>query len=318
MIAGKTNPELVATLDLLRRGAKGFRLLDGGAVYFKSESVPLKDLEAAAARWSIEIRGTRVSPHGAALALKAPRIALYQAYGAPMDEGWTRWIFEQYGIGFTTVRNQDLRAGGLNARFDAVIIPDGPPNSIVSGGSGRGGGGEGREGRVPPEYTGGIGQEGVKNLVDFATAGGTVLFFNQASGVCVQHFPGCGTNVLASVPEKDFYGPGSLLSAAVDVKNPIALGADAETPIFFERSPAFNLPANARAVATYTRDNPLLSGWLLGGEKLKGSAALAEVPVGQGRAILFGFRPQYRAQSEVTYKLILNSLLYASATREEL
>jgi hypothetical protein len=58
----------------------------------------------------------------------------------------------------------------------------------------------------------------------------------------------------------------------------------------------------------------LLSGWILGGKYLKGTSALAEEPSGKGRIILFGFRPQYRAQSEVTYKFFFNSLLYASST----
>jgi hypothetical protein len=56
----------------------------------------------------------------------------------------------------------------------------------------------------------------------------------------------------------------------------------------------------------------------LGGEFLKGTSAIAEKPVGKGRIILFGFRPQYRAQSEVTYKFLFNALLYSSSTPEPL
>jgi hypothetical protein len=56
-----------------------------------------------------------------------------------------------------------------------------------------------------------------------------------------------------------------------------------------------------------------LSGWILGGQFLKGTSVIAEEAVGKGRIVLFGFRPQYRAQSEVTYKFLFNALLYSSS-----
>ena len=66
-----------------------------------------------------------------------------------------------------------------------------------------------------------------------------------------------------------------------------------------QRTGTSALPASrVKILAWYPRDkDPLLSGWLLGGDRIKGKAALVEVGMGKGRIILFGFRPQYRGQS---------------------
>jgi hypothetical protein len=109
----------------------------------------------------------------------------------------------------------------------------------------------------------------------------------------------------------EFYCPGAILRVKVDTTSPIAAGLDDPGIVWFEESPAFEVKGG-RAIATYEEENPLLSGWLLGGKRLQGKAALVEVPMGKGRAVLFGYRPQYRAQSWSTYMGFLNAI-YTSA-----
>ena len=192
-----------------------------------------------------------------------------------------------------------------------IVLPDNPPAAITTGRAGRDEGAESGP-KVPPEFTGGLGPEGLAALDVFVKAGGTLVTLNRASGVYAKK-DGSVANVLDGVPPKEFYIPGSILEVDVDPTDPVCFGSPDKLPIFFEMSPAFAVSGVAKAPAYYASDNPLLSGWTLGGAKLNGQGAIAEEPLGAGRLILFGFRPQYRAQSEGTYKLFFNALLLASS-----
>jgi hypothetical protein len=120
-------------------------------------------------------------------------------------------------------------------------------------------------------------------------------------------------NTLAGVSPTDFFCPGSILAAKADATQPLAHGLPEATPVWFEGSAAFAIEKGSVALR-YGGEDQLLSGWLLGSDRLKGGAALVDVPLGKGRVVLFGFRPQYRAQSRVTYAALLNAL-YLSAAR---
>ena len=45
--------------------------------------------------------------------LRAPRVGLYKGWNASMDEGWTRWILEQYGFEPKSLDPKAVRAGRL-------------------------------------------------------------------------------------------------------------------------------------------------------------------------------------------------------------
>jgi hypothetical protein len=229
-----------------------------------------------------------------------------------MDEGWTRWVLEQYAMdkpGYVSLYDRNVRAGNLKAKYQTIIIPDQAPSTILNGY---------RMGIMPADYTGGLGPEGVQALRDFVTQGGTLLFLNRASEFAIEHFKLPLRNVVAGLPRTDFYVPGSILRIELDTSHPIANRMPKESIAWAEDSPVFEVveaknstvPATAvKIVARYpANQNPLLSGWLLGEDRIKGKAALVEVTFGKGRIILFGFRPQYRAQSLATYPLFFNSI----------
>jgi hypothetical protein len=231
------------------------------------------------------------------------RIALFrQSTNQSMDHGWTTWIFDTYKIPYTNITEKDIAAGGLNDRFDAIIFPEGG----LGGGGGRGGGrgaGGGGGGSATDLFTA---------LDAFVKNGGNVLAFNTASSAMISGLKLPVKNVLADVRNTDFYAPGSILGVEINRAHAIARSFTATVPaVWFENGPAFEVSDEAATVvASYPASgNPLLSGWLLGGSKLNGKAALVDVKVGKGHVVLYGFRPQYRGQSVATYPLIWGAIL---------
>jgi hypothetical protein len=230
----------------------------------------------------------------------AKRVAIFRPSASePIDEGWTRWIFDTYRIPFTQITEKDVVNGRLNDRFDVIVFSEG----TVGGGRG------GRGGAAPNAGTNPI----FSPLDTFATNGGTVIAFNTASTAMIDGLKLPVKNVLAGVRNTDFYAPGSILGVEVKRDHPIARGFTATIPaVWFENGPAFEIsdPTQATAVVSYPASgNPLLSGWLLGGSKLNGKAALVDVKRGRGHVVLYGFRPQYRGQAMATYPLIWGAIL---------
>jgi glutamine amidotransferase-like uncharacterized protein len=125
--------------------------------------------------------------------------------------------------------------------------------------------------------------------------------------------------VLAGLPPREFYAPGSILRLKLDPEHPLTDGMPEETIAWFESGPAFEArdQTRVRVVGRYPANaaDVLLSGWILGAGQLAGKAAVVEVRRGSGRVILFGFRPQYRGQSQATYPLLFNALRTAVAGR---
>ncbi len=319
LITDKTNSSYYALFDLLKNGVRAYRLtgagFDPGTIYVPQQTGIAEKLAEIAQKFPVDISAIDQPPSGSALAVALPRIGLYKSWVPSMDEGWTRWILDQNGIPYTSVFDADIRKGDLDGRFDVVVLPDNYPKAIIDG---RNNGDLNARGfpspPTPPQFTGGLGKDGLANLSAFVRAGGTIITLNKASDVYAQKSSANVSDALDSLSRSDFYCPGSILQASVNTSNPIAFGSTSTVPIWFEQSPSFKVEGDARSVVSYADKNPLLSGWILGWQHLNGTSALAEEPVGKGRIILFGFRPQYRAQSEVTYKFLFNALLYASST----
>ncbi len=299
----------IAVNRLLKAGATVRRDPRTGA-FLIDNSGPATSLLPELAR-DLGLPFTDARPRNRSIKLRLPRIGLYQSYLPNTDEGWTRWLLEQFEFPYTTLFNRDIRAGRLLGRFDVVILPDAAPQVIESGFSAVPD--RGSTSLMPPEFSGGLGDPGAEALREFVRGGGVLLTLNRAALYGIERLGAGARNVLAGVSNREFYAPGSLLAADVDTRNPLAFGMENPTAVWCESGPAFEPAAAssnppAKPVVEYPPRNPLLSGWLLGPELIENRSAVMDAPVGRGHIVLFGIRPQYRGQSYATYKLFFNGL----------
>jgi Zinc carboxypeptidase len=248
------------------------------------------------------------------------RVGLYKSWMASMDEGWTRWVFDTFGVPYRTLLDRDVRKGGLRAGYDVIILPSQSAKEIIEGNA---------PGSYPAEYTGGITTAGVENLRRFVEAGGTLICFDASTELAIKYFTPLSVkgnaasaaaaagrapfplrNVLEGVKSSDFYCPGSILSLDVETTHPLAKGLPQKVDAYFINSSAFEVvdAQSVRVIARYAQQGVLRSGWLLGEGRIAGKVALAEVPRGRGRVILFGFRPQHRGQTWGTFPFIFNAI----------
>jgi hypothetical protein len=260
-------------------------------------------------------------------ALKAPRIGLFQSWRGNMDEGWTRYVFDDLGVPYKTLHNADIKGtkekkADLRADFDVIVFADENTNTIKGARPSAGAaGGETamarmfRPSSMPPEYEGGIGQEGVDALKAFIEKGGILVALNRAVEFAISDFGAPARNALTGVERDKFFCPTSILKILVDNETPIGYGMPEEAAAMFVNSLALSTSSPAyqwdrKVVASYPKDEILLSGWLLGEEYLSRRAAVVDTKWKDGRIILIGVRCQNRAQSHGTYKFLLNALLY--------
>jgi hypothetical protein len=250
-----------------------------------------------------------------AYAIRKPRIAMFQRYGGGnMDEGWTRLMFEQFNVPYTTIRDADLKAGALEAKFDVIVLPN-DSAAAMTGDRPAGQGQAPPPDNTPQEFRSGFGAEGVKALDAFVQRGGTLVTFGQAGELPIQRFGLPLRNVVANLPSKEFWAPGSTLRVRFDRSNPIAFGMPAEgLALFMAGSQVYEITSMDRGqdvgiIATYVDRDILQSGWLLGEAVIAKKAAAVTVRHGDGKVVLLGFRPQHRDQTHGTFKLVFNALL---------
>lgn len=276
-------------------------LLMGVEVETLTEPMTIKKSEADAYTRNCRVKGNPGTK---------PGVWIYRSHVPSMDEGWTRFVFENAdedfnacSLRYSSATDSAIRDRDAYIGVKTIVFPDQSPSVILNGH---------RSGTMPEEFTGGIGKAGVDNLKKFVEDGGRLVFFNRASDFAIEQWGLPFKDVTDGIPNKQFFVPGSILRTEVETGHPIANGMPSRSIAWFENSPAFDATDSEKVsvIARYPTDPKriLLSGWAFGLDRIAGKAALVEVKMGRGSLVLFGFRPQYRAQSFATMPMIFNAV----------
>ena len=230
----------------------------------------------------------------------APRVGMYKGHQESMIAGWTRWMLDKHEMRYDSLHDARIRSGALGDDYDVLIFQSQSDRSISEGH---------RPGSLPEQYTGGIGEDGRAAVRDFVESGGRLVVMEEAADFAIGLFGLDVDNPVEGLSNTDFYVPGSILR--VDLANdPLSSGYDGSTAAWYWRSSrAFSVNDDrVDVVGTYNQDNPVVAGWILGPERLAGQPALLRARIGRGEVVLFGFQPNYRGQSIVTWPLFFNAI----------
>ena len=194
--------------------------------------------------------GVATAPTVAMHDLDVPRIGYVHAWSNTQNEGWVRAALDTYGVPYTYFGDIKLREGNLRQKYDVIIFPHvgGNAQSQVAGIP--------KTGSMPLPYKktaetpnlgvqdqaddirGGMGWEGLMELVKFVREGGTLITEGSTSTIFPDYNITSGVTV--ETPD-DLFVRGSVMRGVVsDRRSPIAYGYDAQVPVYFSQEPVLN------------------------------------------------------------------------------
>ncbi|MFI7517930.1 M14 family zinc carboxypeptidase [Micromonospora globbae] len=297
----------VRTLRASAEFSSGGRAHAPGTLIVEPTAEARAALREVSRKTGVPVHAVGQAPRVAAERLKdGTRIGLYRGINN-IPGGWMKWLFEQYGIGFTEVVADDF-TGDLNAKYDTIVLPAGISRNDLVAGLNRD--------RYPAEWSWayGVGEAGWAELRRFVEDGGTLLAIGDSVATARQ---------LANLPitpalpsdEHEFYSPGSILSQRFDTSDPVAWGMRPDTPVWFgENDQAYTVSAGDVVSSFPESGEQLQSGWLIGGEHLNGKANVVKHRVGAGLIVTFGSEPTFRTWSRDPSKLLFNAIYHGPST----
>lgn len=337
ILGHETNASLIAVSRLMKAGAqvswakREFSVKGNsypvGTIIINPLKVTYNKIRELAKELSLKFVAVNNLPRIPSLKLKPIYIGLYRSWVPNMDEGFTRWLLDNYEFPYENVYDADIKAGNLRERFNVILFPS-RPNARPMTSYAELGVHEGvvqesmtilkghAPGTVPPEYVGGITELGADNLRRFVDEGGTLVCLGTSCLFAIEQFHLPVKDAVLGMETKDFYCSGSLVRIESDVNHPVAHGMEESCAGFFWNNSVFDImpvPEGVKPptiITRYAKDGLFMSGWLIGEKHMRGKAAIVEVPYGKGKIILHGFRVKFRGWPHSTFKLFFNSLYY--------
>ncbi len=256
--------------------------------------------------------------------IKMPKIALVETYFHDMDAGWTRFVFDTYNIPFTVVHPGEFSKINFAKKFDVVIFPD-APKSVLMKGKWKSKD-DYRVSSYPPEFTKGIEKAGMTKLMNYLDQGGLIIAWGRSTRLFdgtleivhdaddKEEFQLPFDDISEKLKKDGLYCPGSLVNIQLLKDHPISLGLPKEIGVFFRGRPVFktsfpNFDMDRRVIASFPEKEILMSGYCEKEKLLGKKGAVVWLQKGKGQLVLMGFNPQFRASTDVSYKLLFNSIL---------
>jgi hypothetical protein len=256
------------------------------------------------------------------VALDLPRLAMFSTWGRTQEVGWVRHAFDTSDIPYELIYKERVRAGGLRAAFDVILVPHQATTgkALVYDVEAKG---KPLPYRKDPRYpslggygesddiTGGMGLEGILELQEFVQAGGVLITLGGSSYMPAEF--GLQRTVTASRPSAAFYAPGPIVQAEiVQHEHPIFFGYQKPTmPVRYANGPLLQVPEEDEAGQVLMRftggEEGVLSGLMRGASEIRKRAAIVETRLGRGRVVAFATNPSYRWQNHGEFGLLFNA-----------
>jgi hypothetical protein len=306
----------------VRRLTQPFGDLPAGSFIIGAGSVARAELAevVAAASLTPQVLDSEVTV--GMVPVRNPRVALVETHFHDMDAGWTRYLFDIYGLEYTVLHPEDFEGADLARDFDVIVFPDASKDVLVKGKYKRYG--RYMSNDYPPEFRKPISAKARARLTDFITGGGVVVSWGQSVGLFTEGLPlndDNGGDDTLELPVRDLTDeldevsvPGAFLAVDFVSDHPLTWGLPEHSGAFTRGRPVFAtsipvLDTDRRVVGIYPERDLLISGYLEGEKQLQNRANTVWLRAGKGQLVLFGIQPQFRGGTPATFKLVFNAVL---------